>query len=617
MEPNTNPDNKPVFDGNTWLAIALTFGFFVFWQNYIKRNYPDSSSTPKTQQQASKTKADTGLQGSRRQGTNPQGAGAPVSKGEKVGFKDGASPVASNVSNGTADQAFMGVGGHGGAGAKSLLDEQVKPVNLTRLNFPETFSLDLTEDGMGFRNIVLNKYKDRTGKEIGFHSNTQQWQSYFSTQREGSGKDQESNQNLDSGASAVPLSADIRKLEKAPLFGTTVDGQTLTFDVKKQGANIYQGTALFLGGTLKKRIEIFPASYSAVVDIDVQWEGRGARPVIETRFFDSIKSESASMFRPSYEGSDFFTLSSDGESRERQTLGADFQESKSAVSLSAITSQYFALAVLDQSDMMPSVDNKLLGKEAGVAVSRLLHEAGSRETTKIRYKVFFGPKDRDILIAVDPKLEKVIDYGFFSFIAKPILQLLKLLYSLLGNWGGAIVLLTLGIRLLLLPIALSSMRSMKKMQKIQPMLKQIKEKFKDNPQQANLETIALMKREGANPISGCLPMFAQIPIFFALYSVLGVAIELYQSPFFLWIDDLSWKDPFYILPVLVTGLFFLQTKMSPSSMDENQKKMMAFMPIVFGIFTFSLPAGLMVYFLTNNIFGIGQQYYVNKEKKAA
>jgi len=380
--------------------------------------------------------------------------------------------------------------------------------------------------------------------------------------------------------------------------------------------NLYEGQAQFSGGTVTKKIQFLSKVYSADVQTRVTWNAGAPKSSIGTHFFNSIKAEKASMMRPSYEGTDFFTYSDLEDFRERQVLGEAFKREYKNVSMTAIASQYFALALIDKSDLKPSSESTLLGETVGVASTHVTHGPSAKETTITQYKVYFGPKDRDILIAVDPNLEKVIDYGFFGFIAKPILRLLKFLHSLLGNWGLAIILLTLGIRLLLLPIALSSMRSMKKMQKIQPMLKQIKEKFKDNPQQANLETIALMKKEGANPISGCLPMFAQIPIFFALYSVLGVAIELYQSPFFFWIKDLSWKDPFYILPVVVTGLFFLQTRMSPSSMDENQKKMMALMPVIFGVFMLSLPAGLMVYFLTNNIFGIGQQYYVNKERQA-
>ena len=154
------------------------------------------------------------------------------------------------------------------------------------------------------------------------------------------------------------------------------------------------------------------------------------------------------------------------------------------------------------------------------------------------------------------------------------------------------------------------------MQKIQPKLKLLKERLKDDPQKMNMETMALMKSEGANPLGGCLPMLAQIPVFFALYSVLGVSIELYKAPFILWIKDLSFQDPYYVLPVLVSGLFFLQTKLTPSAMDPNQKKVMMFMPLFFGLVMLSMPAGLMVYFLTNNLFGIGQQFYINKEKTA-
>ena len=149
------------------------------------------------------------------------------------------------------------------------------------------------------------------------------------------------------------------------------------------------------------------------------------------------------------------------------------------------------------------------------------------------------------------------------------------------------------------------------------MLKEVKERYKDDPQKANVETMAIMKREGANPLGGCLPMFAQIPVFFALYSVLGQSIELYKSPFAFWIQDLSYQDPYFVLPILVSLLFFLQMKFTPSAMDENQKKIMMFMPLMFGVFMISMPSGLTLYFVVNTIFGIGQQWLFHPKKVAA
>ena len=155
------------------------------------------------------------------------------------------------------------------------------------------------------------------------------------------------------------------------------------------------------------------------------------------------------------------------------------------------------------------------------------------------------------------------------------------------------------------------------MQRIQPQLKAIKEKFKEDPQRMNQETMALMKREKANPIGGCLPMLLQLPVFFALYSVLGQSVELYKSPFIFWIQDLSYKDPFFVLPIAVGGLYFIQMSITPQPMDPAQAKVMKFIPIVFSFFMIAVPSGLTLYFFVNTVFGIGQQFIFQREKRKA
>jgi len=154
---------------------------------------------------------------------------------------------------------------------------------------------------------------------------------------------------------------------------------------------------------------------------------------------------------------------------------------------------------------------------------------------------------------------------------------------------------------------------MKRMQRIQPQIKAIREKLKDNPQEMNMKVMGLMKENKANPISGCLPMLLQFPIFFAFYRVLGQSIELYQAPFILWLQDLSLKDPFYVLPVLMSIAMFFQMKISPSAMDPMQKKVMMFMPLVFGIFMLGLPSGLTLYIFISTLFGIIQHFILMRD----
>lgn len=577
MNPQDS-NNTPIFDKNTILAVVLTFAFFIIWQSFLNKKYPDRNKVEETTAQVKTTDPSSG---SKEQISTTS---------DDIVKKTETNQASTDVKNPIIDPLLKKV-------------PDAKRVDMAHMNYGGLFSFDLTKDGMGFRNIELLGYFDRENHPIKFTSDTNHWKEQF----------------VKAGKEVPSIDGGVLAFQSLPIFGTTVNGQRVDFQILQLEDNVFQGTAEVPGGKLIKKMVIDPNTFSASVEISMVSNGQSGPISVETHLFDSIKVGSTSLFRPSYEGTDFINFDDESENRERLSIESEeaFKESYKNVKMTSIASQYFALALVDSSDLMPSANSTFTKGSIGVASTKVIHQAGSAGSPqKIKYKLFFGPKDRDILIKVDPLLEKTIDYGFFGFIAKPILRLLKFLHSLLGNWGFAIIFLTLALRLLLLPIALSSMRSMKKMQKIQPMLKQIKEKFKDDPKKQNLETIELMRREGANPISGCLPMFAQIPVFFALYSVLGVAIELYQSPFVFWIKDLSWQDPLYILPIIVTGLFVLQTRMSPTAMDANQKKMMTFMPMIFGVLMLSLPAGLMVYFLTNNIFGIGQQYYVNKEKHA-
>jgi YidC/Oxa1 family membrane protein insertase len=200
-----------------------------------------------------------------------------------------------------------------------------------------------------------------------------------------------------------------------------------------------------------------------------------------------------------------------------------------------------------------------------------------------------------------------------SVLAVPMLHTLQWFYKYIPNYGLAIIILTILIRLITFPLQWKSFKSMKKMQKIQPDLQKIREKYKDEPQKLQSETMELFKRAGANPLSGCLPLLLQMPFFFAIYKVLYSAVELVDAPFVAWIVDLSVKDPYYVLPVLMTISMFLQQKLTPqSTMDPTQQKVMLLMPIIFGFIMHSLPAGLVLYIFVSTIFGLLQQLFVYK-----
>jgi len=228
--------------------------------------------------------------------------------------------------------------------------------------------------------------------------------------------------------------------------------------------------------------------------------------------------------------------------------------------------------------------------------------------------VFYaGPKEYDRLKKIDKGLEHIIDFGWFAFVAMPLFWVLKYCYNFLGNYGWAIIIVTIAVRIPFIPILNKSQQSMKKLQKVQPLMNEIKEKYKKDPQRMQKEMMEIYKKHKVNPVGGCLPMLLQIPVFIALYNVLGKAIELRGAPFVLWITDLAVKDPYYVLPITMGITMVIQQKMTPSTMDPTQAKIMMLMPIIFTFMFLSFPSGLVLYWLVNNILGIAQQYYINKK----
>lgn len=254
-------------------------------------------------------------------------------------------------------------------------------------------------------------------------------------------------------------------------------------------------------------------------------------------------------------------------------------------------------------------------------------QPGTQQT--YTYQLFMGPKKIQVLKAVGHNLQKAVNFGWFDFIAKPCLWLMNLFYSVIPNYGVAIIILTILVKLLLWPLGQKSYKSMSEMKKIQPLMKEIREKYKDDKQRMNQEVMGLYRTYKINPLGGCLPMVVQLPVFFALYRMLYEAIELRHAPFFLWINDLSAPDrlfhfnfsiplmePPYGIPVLTIIMgasMLLQQKMSPPMGDATQAKMMMFMPIVFTVIFINFSSGLVLYWLVNNIISIAQQYFTQKK----
>jgi len=233
------------------------------------------------------------------------------------------------------------------------------------------------------------------------------------------------------------------------------------------------------------------------------------------------------------------------------------------------------------------------------------------------YTLYVGPKEYARLKAEGAGLESAINIGnWMKWLAFPFLYLMQFLYKYVGNYGIAIIIITVLTKILFWPLGNKSYKSMKEMQKVQPKLAELKERYKDDKQKMNAAVMELYKTHKINPLGGCLPMVIQIPVFIAFYQLLSYAIELRHAPFFWWIQDLSAKDPYYITPVIMGATMLIQQKMTPPMGDPMQQKMMLLMPVVFTFLFLNFPSGLVIYWLINNVLSIGQQYYINKAPTA-
>lgn len=225
---------------------------------------------------------------------------------------------------------------------------------------------------------------------------------------------------------------------------------------------------------------------------------------------------------------------------------------------------------------------------------------------------YIGPKEDKILRAIHPELTDAIEFGWFSFLAKPFFKVLLWINDYVGNWGWAIILFTLLVKFVLFPLSYKGMMSMNKLKDLAPKMKEIKEKYKGDPAKMNVQMMEMYKKHGANPMGGCLPLILQIPVFFALYRVLLNADELQGAGWILWIDNLAAMDPYFVLPVLMGASMWFQQKITPSNFtDPLQEKIFKWFPVIMTVFFIYFPSGLVLYWLVNNLFTIAQQYFIN------
>lgn len=379
---------------------------------------------------------------------------------------------------------------------------------------------------------------------------------------------------------------------------------------------------------LTKRLTFTGNSYRA--EVELSWKNNGKKPITIAPelawgpgFYDSLDSQQLSLLPP--------TSWVDGR-RVQDDLGTlqGVVTHSGQVSWTALHNLYFAAALLPEGKGDVATVRK--GPQGQPIVSlatpaQSLQPGG--EATQ-RFALYAGPKDLDYLKAAGSGLGNLLDLGWFDALARPALHLLRFLHRFSGNYGVAIILVALLQKIAFYPLTAKSLRSMRAMQALQPKLAALQERYKNNPQKKKQETMELYSKHGANPLGGCLPMLAQVPIFIALYNALSSSVEMWRAPF-LWIKDLSRPDalftvdvwglkdyPFNLLALLMGASMFVQQKMSPSTGDPQQAKMMLFlMPTMFTFMFWAFPSGLVLYWLVNNILQVGQQHWMERRGRLA
>lgn len=385
------------------------------------------------------------------------------------------------------------------------------------------------------------------------------------------------------------------------------NAEPIPFEIEQKQSGVFVGRAQVGSIQFERTLTYHPDSYSFSQNIKILNPDSQTGLLSLTSRDKVLKPESSSWLFPSYEHQDFLTFVGDKKdsfnlSHAKESLSQTIK----AINLYSLGTQYFAIGFLDESDLLSDLTLKSDINSMGVTHS-LGYNIPAIKEFELKNKLFIGPKSSQNLKSANEKFIELMDYGMLAFISKPMLASMKWFYSLIGNWGFAIIFLTLLVRAIVLPFNLMSYRSMKGMQKIQPQLTGLREKYKDDPVTLNREMMSIMREHNANPLAGCLPILLQIPIFFALYRVIGSSVELYQAPFLGWISDLSLHDKYYVLPILMGVTMYVQQKLTPTSLDPMQAKILTWMPIIFCLFMLNLPAGLTLYMVVSAVFGIVQQ----------
>jgi YidC/Oxa1 family membrane protein insertase len=415
------------------------------------------------------------------------------------------------------------------------------------------------------------------------------------------------------------------------LFTSVTNNYTLADGAASQQVRLsWQGTADASDIKVDKIYTFHRGSY--LIDVTYEITNGSAAPVTSSVYYQIVhdsESNQGSAMMPTFTGGAYFT---DADKFTKINFSDMADEALSKTSKDGwigLVQHYFASAWIPNKGLTREFYTKQLSDNLfsiGLVTPSPSIAAGAK--AEISAKLFAGPQTEKDLAAAAPGLEFAVDYGWLTLVAKPLFWVLSKIYAVVQNWGVAIILLTVLIKAAFYPLSAKSYRSMAQMRELAPRLQSMKEKFGDDKQKMQQAMMEMYRTEKINPMSGCLPILIQIPVFIALYWMILGTVELRNAPFFGWIQDLSVPDtlfgtlpwlnmPIGLLPILMGATMIIQTSLNPAPTDPIQAKVMKVMPIVFSIFFFFFPAGLVLYWLVNNILSIAQQWYVNKTIHAA
>ena len=355
---------------------------------------------------------------------------------------------------------------------------------------------------------------------------------------------------------------------------------------------------------------------SYVVDVSYQINNGSASAISPSAYYQIVhdsKSNQGSMMMPTFTGGAYYTEADKFKKIKFADMAKEPLSKTSKDGWAGVIQHYFASAWIPTQGVEREFYTKQLTDNLyaiGVLTPGATIGAGSK--AELKASLFAGPQTEKDLVAAAPGLEFAVDYGWLTIVAKPLFWVLSKINALVHNWGVAIILLTVLIKAAFYPLSAKSYKSMAQMRELAPRLQSMKEKFGDDKQKMQQAMMELYRTEKINPMSGCLPILIQIPVFIALYWMILGSVELRHAPFFGWIQDLSAIDPYYVLPLLMGATMIIQTFLNPAPTDPIQAKVMKIMPVVFSAFFFFFPAGLVLYWLVNNVLSILQQWYVNK-----